>query len=205
MSPRPCTELGLAMERRQSTYDQIVSALNLPPAYIDKHKAVIVERLADASCSVEASRMPRQENSFTNDSVLAINQCMHIAASVALLGSDPERIAAAKDVVARSCQGLPHDATTVVSIAVLLHLLERAATENWEYEHGDAQPAPSARLSSLPPPRGTQNEPRAGGLQAPPGYVELLREQLDLVNWMVGAEVLARLRASATESGGLAE
>ncbi len=89
------------------TYAEIVDKLQLSK-FIDDHREAICKKLSSAG----AAFLKRKDDHF------AVNNCLHIASSAVLLGSDSRTLA---EILESLQQEYSSDPTTVVTVAVLYY------------------------------------------------------------------------------------
>lgn len=123
-----------------------------------------------------------QLDSFSNRDIFAINQCVHLATSIVLLGSDADRL---ENTMHKTKTEFPNsDPNSVITIATLYYLLTNyMGRQNEKIEEIRAKFTQAPQVPEVPK-------------EEPPQWqtiVQYIRERFDAVNWMIGQEGMKTL------------
>jgi hypothetical protein len=97
----------------------LLDRLHVDQSFIEAHAARIKSRFLDA-----ADILARRNADMVPDDVFAINQCLHVASTVVLLGSNIENINSTAQLLKENESYADIDPTSVVSAAALFYLLK---------------------------------------------------------------------------------
>ena len=109
-----------------------------------------------------------KEDCFSNQIIFGINQCIHLATSIVLLGVKENELKDIRLAISNEKKYTNTDATTIITIATLFYLLNDYAgnlIEEWK-----------------------ENKIKDGQK-----ILKFIRERLDNVNWMIGYENMKTL------------
>lgn len=118
-------------------YDEILSELNLSIEEMEKPKKkkrdeltedikTVQKKIAEIGLNIlEIKKASDKEVYFNRSDIYGINQCMHLASSFVLLGSESEILSHVIHKVRAECneRNLEIDPTTIISVAALYYLL----------------------------------------------------------------------------------
>ena len=112
------------------TYHELVDKrLAIAPAFFSKYQDTIRERLSAAADELLKSQTrdfsTPVAGHFGRPDLAGINQALHLASNVLLLGASPENVRATMDALSRDDRFSHHDPSTVVTVAVLYFLLNQ--------------------------------------------------------------------------------
>ena len=143
-------------------YNEIVNTeLNIHNPFLECHKDNIWKRVENAYNSIENKDT---EDCFSNRDVFGLNQCIHLATSVVLLGTAKSKLPKARTKIAGQYKN--NDPSTILTIAMLFYLLENYL--------------PIAELPEVKD--GCKDK-----------IIKDIRRRFDAVNWMVGTSVMKDL------------
>ena len=114
----------------QPLYQKLVeNELKIPDEFLKNHEPAIKKRFIAARSS-ESS-----QSYFDSPDLFSINQCIHLANSIVLLGSNGENsIKNASNVIENNIDDKGHDITTILTIATLYYIIRRMETKMEEKE-----------------------------------------------------------------------
>jgi hypothetical protein len=110
----------------------VVHKLAIPESFLQEYADTIQERLLGAAGELvkgaQRSLAADQAtpSTFIHSDVLGINRALHLANSVLLLGTSPENLRRTMGELAGHHAFVGYDLTTVLTVAVLYFLIERA-------------------------------------------------------------------------------
>ena len=176
MEAQNCRSVGFVDDR--CNFAAIVKGLDITPEFVDRHKNVIMERFVGALLCVWRKLKAEPGGDFSNSHIFAINQCLGLASSVALLGSDSGLLRVMMDRLASLARKSATDVSTLISVAVLAHLFTVVEKEKWLPEKTMA-----AKLN------------RARPKDTPVGFsiVDELRQRFKNANWLIGPEAVSAM------------
>jgi hypothetical protein len=102
--------------------------LGLEGRFVRKEHETIQKRLLAAADemqkgeTVDSQGSPKETESFLRSDIFGINQCLHLASSVLLVGTEPQKLYATRDNV--HSQFVGKDPATVLTVATLYHLIK---------------------------------------------------------------------------------
>lgn len=143
-------------------YETVVSSyLKVDSQFLDNHGETIHTRLK----AIYDALKTESKDAFGNRDIFAVNQCLHLATSIALLGSSSSDLQKTIDII-RAEAKFHNDPTTVITISTLYYLLSvYMDTENKD-----------------------RNIPEYFDAVDWQTIVEHIHKRLDAVNWMIGRE-----------------
>ena len=160
-----------------SKYKEIVlDGLKITDQFLleDERSATIHERLKSA-CQVIKDDKP---DSFSNRDIFAINQCVHLATSIVLLGTVADQL---QETMNKTKDEFPNsDPTSVITIATLYYLLV------------DYMKRQDAKMKEIRE-KLDRKESTKGDIVNWQEIVLCIRKRFDAVNWMIGHDGMKKL------------
>jgi len=113
--------------------DLVLRQLRISEEFLRDYDATIRDRLLGAAVELTRGREGlahpgrggERDTSFIHSDLLGINRALHLANSVLLLGTSPENLRTTLFELSREATFAKLDPTTVLTAAVLYHLLHR--------------------------------------------------------------------------------
>ena len=111
-------------------YEKIVEdELNIPDEFLKNHEATIKKRF------IVAGGSETSQSYFDSPDLFGLNQCIHLANSIVLLGSKGEKsIKSASNVIKNNIDNKCHDITPILTIATLYYIIRRMEAKMEEKE-----------------------------------------------------------------------
>lgn len=152
-------------------------------AFHEDHKTTILRRLVGALGAILDGLIKEKKDEFSNSRLYGINQCLHLASSVALLVGDDQLAKVRETLESDLVRHTGTDASTLITVATLAYLLYMAEEEPIASLPIDIKDK-LARMKSRVP-----NE-KAFVVDE---WASHLRTYLIVAHWLVGQEVESAL------------
>lgn len=101
-------------------YQHIVSTLGVTTQFLEAHWQTIFDRLQSASNSM-THQTKESKDCFSQQAIFGINQCIHLASSIVLLGTEKDKLATLIDSIRQ--ESYTNDPTTILTVSTLYYLL----------------------------------------------------------------------------------
>lgn len=103
-----------------------IDEVGIKPQFLKNHMGTIKTRLLDAGAAmIDSKRQLVKKHLFVTTDVAAINQCLHLASTVLLLGATSNKVQECLKDIKKKGEFSNQDPTTVITSAVLYSLLKR--------------------------------------------------------------------------------